>query len=753
MKKLIFAALLALGVPTPVAAEPITATIAAINTFAAASAVNAFIVRIATSMVLSALSAALKSKPRAPGIKTEAATTGGSNPQAFILGRYATGGNLAAPPYSAPNSGKTPNKFLTYVIDLSDAPGVTLSRLIVNNEYVTDLAASAGDHALEGLVIDGKPHVYLTLYDGTQTAADPYMLANFGADPDRPWLADMVGTGLAYAVVTFRYNREVFNGLPAVRFEVDGVPLYDPRADSTVGGSGAQRWNDPATWAQTDNPAVMIYNILRGVTLPDGSVWGGAVAAEDIPLESLFAAANECDQTVALAGGGTEPQFRAGFEVAVDDEPAAVIEELLKACAGEICEFGGVYKLRVGPPALPVYVFSDDDISADDPQRLVPYPGLDGVQNAIHATHPAPAALWETHDAPPIYDPALEAEDNGRRLVAEVQLPAVASDTQVQRLMAAWIKDNRRFRRHGLTLPPEAAFIEPLDTVAWTSARNGYVAKLFEVAEVSDAPQTLFQTVAIRERDPADNEWSAGVDEVAVVYPSAASAGAGTATVADWAVSALSVIDATGAARRPGLLLAWDGADTEPGQSLEYEVRPLGQTALVAQGVAADVAAGQVVVTAGIVAGVAYEARGRVVSEFPADWSAWGGATAPDLFVATDDIADNAVTSGVIDSTEVEGNTTKTLALTCYGGAPVAVWVNGLLFAADDPGSGASLTVKWNGVTIASKSIGRQDDAVVVINAAAVSVAGANSLQVVLSKNNGGDRAYFYSATALELKK
>ena len=128
-------------------------------------------------------------------------------------------------------------------------------------------------------------------------------------------------------------------------------------------------------------------------------------------------------------------------------------------------------------------------------------------------------------------------------------------------------------------------------------------------------------------------------------------------------------------------------------------------------------------------------------------------ANIANLTVGTEKITAGAVTSGVIDSTEVEGNTTKTLALTCYGGAPVAIWVNGLISGDDVSGSGASITVKWNGVTIASKSVGRQASAVVVLNVAAVSVAGANSLQIVLAKNKGADRAYFYSATALELKK
>ncbi|MGK3946306.1 hypothetical protein ABK046_49130, partial [Streptomyces caeruleatus] len=55
-------------------------------------------------------------------------------------------------------------------------------------------------------------------------------------------------------------------------FEVDGAPLYDPRKDSTVGGSGSHRINDIATWEYTNgvgtNPALQI------LALKIGFKWG-----------------------------------------------------------------------------------------------------------------------------------------------------------------------------------------------------------------------------------------------------------------------------------------------------------------------------------------------------------------------------------------------------------------------------------------------------------------------------------------------
>lgn len=652
--------------PGAAAADPVTAILVSIKAFAATSIYAAFAVQLGFSMVFTALAAAFAQteKSASPGIKTEATSSGGANPQTFVLGRYATGGNAAAPPYSHPNSGAVPNQFLTYVIDVSDLPGVTMSRMIVAGEYVEDFQASAGTHDFEGMFNAGRPNAFYSWHDGSQVAADPYMMENYAADPDRPWSADMVGSGIAYAVVTFKYNREMFNGLPGVRFEVDGVPLYDPRLDSTVGGSGAHRWGNPATYGPTGNPMVMIYNIMRGITLPEGSIWGGRAAVDDLPLADWFAAMNECDVVISLADGGTELQYMAGIEVSLAEEPATVIEQLLNACSAQISEMGGVFKPRVGPPALPVYFFTDADVVADEAQRLMPYPGIDGVYNALHASHPAPDAFWEITDAPPLYNPEWEMEDGGRRLVADVQLPSVASATQVQRLMAAWIKDERRFRRHSLALPPGAAVLEPLDTAAWTSARNGYAAKVFEIGETSDAFHTLVQSVSMRERDALDFVWVPGSDEIAVSHPGVIVTAPAIPVLTGWGVNAVTLIDDTGASRRAAIELTWDGAGLDQGQVVEYEVRPLGQLGLVAQGAIADPSTGTRIVSEGILPAVLLEARAYLATAQGGGWTDWDAVFTDDVRLGSVDLGLGAVTGPEIgDSVKTRTNVMRVASL------------------------------------------------------------------------------------------
>jgi len=648
----VFAAFLLALAPTPAKAAPVVAAIgtivSSITTFVAAlGPIGSLLFRIVVSVAASALLQALAPKPREPGIKTEVTQSGGTNPVSFILLKYATGGTRSCPPMSHGSAGKTPNAYLTEVIELGDIPGQTLSRVMMNDEFVT---LGGSPHADYGLPVTGRyaNAAWVKYYDGTQTAADPMMLAKYGTYPERPWLSDMIGRGLCYAIVTFKYERSLWGSTvpPRLRFEVNGIPLYDPRKDTTVGGSGAHRWADRTTWESTANPMVAIYNILRGIELETGDVWGAGIDAADLPLAAWFAAMNECDLAVGDGGAGTEAQYRAGFEVTVDEEPSDVIAELLKACSGQLAEIGGIWKPRVGPVGLPVFSFADGDIVISEEQTHTPFPGFTASFNGIHAIYPEPEMLWEQKEAPPLYNATWEAEDQGQRLIANLGLPSVPYGAQARRLMAAFIADERRFRRHGLTLPPDASVLEPLDAVAWTSASNGYAAKIFEMSEVVEDLHTGLVQIALRERDAADyvssNPAPPDIVSVVPVFPD-------PQEVPDFAVSGTSIPDASGAARRPALLLEWE-PDLEDVTGITWAVRVQATGVVVAQGTAQDVAAGQVVVSEGILASTDYEARALPVTDRAADWTAWLPATTPATLITSPDIAVGAVSDEVADT-------------------------------------------------------------------------------------------------------
>lgn len=462
------------------------------------------------------------------GITTEYTTEGGTVPLTVVVGTYATAGHFEAPPISWPANSDPANIYLTYVIGLGDVTGIRPTGRVAINDVWCRFTAMTQTATGLGISVEGRLNgvCWFRFHDGSDSTADGLMMAKLAGHPQRPWSADMIGRGVPHVIATFARDQKKFPGEPKLLFEVTGIPLYDPRQDSTVGGSGSQRWGSPTTWAFSDNPKLIEYNIHRGLVIDGYGVWGNKVAAADLPLDNWFAAMNACDVLVSDGAGGTEKTYVFGFEWALDATPASIIDEINRSCAGETVEIGGVYKTRVGGVGLPVYFFTDDDIIVTRPQDLEPFVGLDQTFNAISCSYPDPALKWQSREAAPLTNATWEAEDGQldydedlggfsrrpRRLLKQISLPGVSNPRQVQRLMSSAVREGRNRRSHALTLPPEALALEPLDAVSWTSLHNGFAGKIFDVVMTVDPVTELRPRIGLLEADPNDYTPPAYVD-------------------------------------------------------------------------------------------------------------------------------------------------------------------------------------------------------------------------------------------------
>lgn len=625
----------------PSKADPITATLVAIGVSATtAAAITSAIISFALTAAASMLSKALQKKPVPPGIKLERTATGGAVGRRAIIGYYATAGSEVCPPMSHGADGKTPNAYLTKVIAVSDVPVDSITAVMVNGEFVPLGAVSE-----YGLALGGKYAglAWVRFHDGRQTAADDMLVSKY-SNYIRPWGPDRIGTGVAYAIFTFKLDTDVFKGEPECKVELIGMRLYDLRKDSSIGGSGSQRWDDPTTWGPTLNPAVMIYNLLRGIDVGDDRRYGGEAVAEDLPVSNWVAAMNVCDELVPLDGNyGSEPRYRAGYEIdLLEDEPASVIEELLKACSGSIVELGGVYKIRCGPPSLPVMFVTDEDFIITSDQDFNPFPDIGASHNSINCVFPHPGTGWNTHEAPPFTVAAYVEQDDGIDLPASLQMPSCPFPWQVQRNMRAWLQDDRRWRQHSARFGHYAWALEPLDVVSWTSARNGYAGKLFEVDAADENLMTLGKRVQLREIDPSDYSWSPEMQLPDPVTPGQWELPV-QQQVPGWNVLPSSVKDGDGEDRRPALLCMWTVDAAEDATALKIQVRLAGTTTLITDATIGNFADGFTLLSEGILPSTSYEARAEYLVDRPTAWSAWVSVTTGDIKLGGKDFDPNVI--------------------------------------------------------------------------------------------------------------
>ena len=647
MKTLIL--LLTLFAATPANAAPVGMVIGAIAGALGVSAATVGLVlfNFATAIVGSAIQRMRMKKQQSGGITTERTLTGGVNSRSIILGRYATAGAEICPTYSRGSTSKTDKIYLTYVIALSDLPSDSISRIIINGEYcpITTAIDSNYGNIIGGKYLAGEVgednYAFIKFYDGTQTTADARMVEMFGSHDVRPWTTNHIGTGITYAILTFRYNKTLFTSEPTFRFEVNGAKLYDPRKDSTRGGSGSHRLANSATWEFTQNPMVMAYNVLLGIPLRDGNYYGANVPVDDLPLTNWVAQMNICDEPVTLAGGGTEPRYRAGYEIRVADmEPGDVLDELMKACSGELVEIGGVWKARAGGPGLPVMFIGDGDFIVNKEQELDPFPTSTEARNTLNLSYPSPVELWESHDAPTITNATYLTEDRGEVYIGEIKLPAVPFSTQVQRLGRAWLNDNRRARNHQGWLGPYAFHVEPLDVIDWTSDRNGYINKQFEVLATEENLLTLLTAVSIREVDPSDYDWTPGFELPDPVTPGGWTLPEAMA-VPGFAVAPFSITDAGGTSRRAAIRCSWTVSEAPMrAQALSISIRRAGSTQEITKTVT-NIRLGVVDISEGILPNTTYEVRAiYIVDRPPVVYTSWLSVITGGAKIGKDDIAD-----------------------------------------------------------------------------------------------------------------
>ncbi|WP_375175519.1 hypothetical protein [Pseudooceanicola sp.] len=643
----------------------VNAVVAGLGGAAAVGAFGVALIQIGVGLVFSAVAQALQKKQnrtQTPGIRTKFTGQGDVSPQTMILGLYATAGHMMAPYYthSRAAAGGGDNNFgaigsgdyATFVINLSDTAITDVTALYLDGvrfDVGTHLAGTAHPHYGTPVAsgVDRNDYVgkvWLKVYDGTQTAADPYLLAAYGSHPDRPWKATSWHRGGAYAIVTVKRDTKLFRGIPTFRFEVQGMPLYDPRDLST---------------AYSVNPALMCWNVLRGIALPDGSSFGMGVAEADLPTDWWDDALDECEVQVENQDGGDEDQYRAGIEIPIatpDDggmDPLTAIDELLPAMSAQVADLGGQWIIRVGAPGLAVASFDDGDVLNSRDQTYRPFVGLAEKHNCVAATFPSPAAKWEPIEAPLfVNQDAVDAD--GEQLIASLDLDTVPYPDQVQRLAAAWGKDAERRRTHIPALAPYMDSMTVLDTVDVTSARFGYSDKSFEINRyVLDLQTGVFQ-IAIREVDHDD--WTVVPAEYqAQDVPNVTRLPAPALAITTYAVAKHQITDGTDD-KKPAIRITW----TPPSDNLSgvaWQVYRSGE--LVIEGSTADADAGEVILSEGLLPDTGYSVRIKPLAEAQATtWTSYEAVTTDDIrpITSTADFADGLVPVEIVATLPTTGN-------------------------------------------------------------------------------------------------
>ncbi len=310
-------------------------------------------------------------------------------------------------------------------------PGDTTTLLI---QVLWGFAGSAlSDVKLNGQALPGGATV--TTYLGTQTTADSTVVAAF-AEYGITYTDTL--EGYAYSVIS------VPQSAVSTEIQVTGLfsgrKLYDPRLDSTAGGSGSHRLATPSTWEYSDNPALALGDFLRS------TVYG---ASETVNWATVATAATAND---ALIGSPSQKRRTVGVTFS-SVSGVTDIAEALRAYAGCF--------LLPGPSGIKLVPDQDDSYVAT-------YAHADGTIASI-----APLSLRDLGNSPTVVEVIYTdtTETPWRDASAYAELAGVGS-TKPYRLSQVRMPGVKRFsqakreaieRLNKLTLQDVSTQIEVFD--------------------------------------------------------------------------------------------------------------------------------------------------------------------------------------------------------------------------------------------------------------------------------------------------
>lgn len=356
-----------------------------------------------------------------------------------------------------------------------------------------------------GVVTSGKFTGLVTIKnylgtDGQAVSADLQTAVGAGV-----WTNDHRARGWCWTYMKCKTDYDVFTGgLPTYSADIRGAKAYDPRT---------------ATTAWTQNAA-----LLTRWYLALGRTRGGVGAtAGELPDSYWNAAANVCDESVNLNGGGTEARYTINGVIDTAAAPGEVLAGLLAAMAGIMPYVNGQFCVRAGAHASTVMDLGPGDVVG--PIELHTRDSLRETFNGVKGLYLSEKNNWQPADFPPVVNATYTAEDGGERIWEDVTLNFTTSSATAQRLAKIMLERSRQDFTFTAAFKLKALNLIPGDVVTLTMDRYGFAGKLFEVVQTAlrleaegDVP-VLKCYLTLRETAAAVWDWNSGEETTVDIAP------------------------------------------------------------------------------------------------------------------------------------------------------------------------------------------------------------------------------------------
>ena len=443
--------------------DPVTLVTAAVATVvlgpvavgtATLTGFKAFAFRAAVSAALSSAAQTLSPRPKLGDFGSFAFDAAGRTQmvkQPIVSRRAVYGQTRVSGPLALVES-TGDDQFLHLVVLLASHECEAITTIYLNDEALTlDGSGNVTAPSRYANLVRVKKHL-----GASDQTADSDLVSEVSG-----WTNEHRLRGIAYVYVRLKFDADAFpNGIPNISALVKGKKLFDPRTSST---------------AYSTNPALALRDYLTDTT------YGFGAATAEIDDTAFQTAANICDESVALAAGGTESRYVIDGTIDSANAPRGNIEALLSACGGIMTFTNGLFGMKAAKYVSPTLTLTNDDLRG--PISVQTKRSKRDNFNAVKGVFSPSSTNFVPTDYPPITSSTFETEDGGERIFLDYDLPYTTSSPMAQRLAKIALYRNRQQVTMDYPANLKAFKLSVGDTVQVTNDRFGFSSKVFEVAE------------------------------------------------------------------------------------------------------------------------------------------------------------------------------------------------------------------------------------------------------------------------------
>ena len=378
------------------------------------------------------------------------------------------------------------DKYLHLVILMASHEVNSIGQIYINDTAIT----------LDGSGNCTAPTQYANLIRINKHLGSPTQVADTDliAESNGKWTADHKLSGIAYVYARLEFDADAFpNGLPNISAIVQGKKLYDPRTSTTV---------------YSTNPALAIRDYLTD------TIYGFGTSTSEIDDTSFTTAANICEESVALSGGGTENRYTINGTFESSGSPKQILENLLTAMGGSVIFSNGKFRTKAAKYVAPTVTLDEGDLRGSI--SLQSRRSRRDNYNAVKGIFTSPDNNYIAADYPAFTSTTFQNEDNGEQIFLDLDLPYTTSSPMAQRLAKIALFRNRQQITLSMPCKLKAFQLNVGDTVSINNTRFGFSSKVFEVGEwdvifENDANGIPIMGVdlVLRELNSAVYDWNA----------------------------------------------------------------------------------------------------------------------------------------------------------------------------------------------------------------------------------------------------